>query len=226
MKLKRSLIIACSLALLQACSLKKDLQDVGRNARILFINASPDSGPVNIQANSTPLAANLAFASATGYQTLVQGTYVVNVTATGSNSFILNGTVILNGGGNYSFFTTDSAGRYQAALVNDDLTPPFADSARIRLIDMAPDGIAYDLYAGDSLISGGRHFNDQVQQHYLSNFTEVRANNYNIQVRRTGSTQPVASFPGYLLRGTGIYTVYLVRPSGAAAVSAYIIANL
>jgi hypothetical protein len=84
--------------------------------------------------------------------------------------------------------------------VQDTITPS-ADSAKIRILDLAPIGdtvnIAYvNVNGGTSVVSYSRSFNDQANNISYAHFISIPVGTYTFSVTQTGTTN---SFP---LEGT------------------------
>lgn len=81
-------------------------------AKVRFVHASPDAPAVDVAVTgaATPIFANVAFRSATNYETVAAGTVDLQVRAAGSNNVVLTVPgVTLTGGATYTIYAVGLA---------------------------------------------------------------------------------------------------------------------
>jgi hypothetical protein len=198
---------------------------------LMFVNASLNQEDIDIYSFSTLVASGLTYPDSTGYMQVGVGT-AFNLTyfPTGSTlDTLTSGTTDLTSAADYSFFIIDSAGGHvQVADVQDILTPPSADSVKLRFLNFSISAPAVDLVnisSGQTLYSA-MGFNTNIAAN--SAFMTIPAGTYTFAVRPTGTTTQLTSVNSLSLSGAGIYTLFLkgtADSTGVAALSVGVIRN-
>jgi hypothetical protein len=194
------------------------------NARVMVVHASPDAPGVDLFVDNVRVDSNLTFLQNTGYLTVTAGLRTVKVTATGSNTVVIQGPVPVTAGMVYSVFATDSLASITPLLLIDTLTTPAAGKAHVRFLHLSPNAPAVDITLEDgTVVFGNRAFGEHTA------FTPLDAGAYVLQVRLAGTSTVVLTLPSITLTAGKIYTVYAKGfvgvSSGAQALGAEIIEN-
>ena len=92
---------------------------VGR-ARIRFVNAGSDIGPVDILVNFAKAFTGVPNASATTYAEELEDTYTITFVIAGTTTDLLSMPVAVTAGRTYSMYLVGTAGQYTAILTRDD----------------------------------------------------------------------------------------------------------
>src|SRR5690242_6940917 len=97
-----------------------------------IVNASPNSGNVDVYLNASPLVTGLPYGTDTGYYNLTPGTYALMVDSAGTTNTWLNESVMFAPGQSFSVFLSDSASIMKATVIQDSTTIPSTDSVKVR----------------------------------------------------------------------------------------------
>lgn len=223
-------VLILSILALAACG-KGTINSSQTTGGIMFVNASLNQEDIDIYSFSAIVASGLTYPDSTGYMQVGVGT-AFNLTyfPTGSTLDTLeSGTTDITSAADYSFFIIDSAGGHvQVADVQDILTPPSADSVKLRFLNFSISSPLVDLVnvsSGQTLYSG-MGFDANIAAN--SAFMTFPAGTYTFAVRPTGTTTVLASVNSLSLSGGGIYTLFLkgsADSTGVAALSVGVIRN-
>ena len=190
---------------------------------INVVHASPDAPGVDLLLNNTIVGTNLMFPNNTGYLEVNSKTSNVKVNVTGTSTTAIEADLLFDAYKNYSIFAVDAVSNISALVIEDDLTPPAPGSAHVRFIHLSPDAPAVDI----TLTDGTVVFGDYSFGEY-SDFIQLGADTYDLQVRLAGTATVVLDLPGITVQDGRIYTVFakgFVTGSGNDALGAEIILN-
>jgi hypothetical protein len=191
-------------------SCKKDADPLTVNvgtASVLVVNASPDAPALDVRFNDSLRVSSLAYLSSSR-QTVTAGNVNVKVSAAGTTTYPINGTLTANANSSYTFFIYDSFSRVRATALADNLAAPPAGKANVRFLNLNPSSSSVDLaIAGGAVLYNGRTFNDQAADASLQTFTAINAGSYTLEVRSAGSSTVLYTLPVVFEPGK-IYTVY------------------
>lgn len=178
-------------------------------AAILSVNASPNSGTVDVLLNGTPFISQIPYGNFSAYSQVTPGNYVLRIGASGSSTMIDTNFQPLEGN-YYSIFVVDSVSKMKPAIVTDKITATSSDSSMIRFFHFSPNTPSVDLVLSDgTLLSGARTFNDQSKTASYQSFTRVKAGDYNLEVRSSGTGSVLVPTKTYNLKGGSTYTIFL-----------------
>jgi hypothetical protein len=196
----------------------QDRTDEG--ASIRFVHASPDAGAIDVIADGAVVAENVAFGSATDYLAMPSGKHQVQIVPTGSTaeSAVLDEEVDLDGGGAYIFAAAGLLNDLQSKLYEVDLDDLDENQARVRLIHLAPDQDNIDL-----AISGGDELQDDVDFPNASDYDDIDAGTYDLDVREHDGDAVVASAPGTEIQAARAYDILLLGQASADNLSTLIL---
>jgi hypothetical protein len=199
------------------------------DACIDVVHASPDAPLVDVYVDGALAISGLGYGWHSGWVPLPAGDHQIQVTATGQapDTAVIDATVTVEPGVAYQVAATGQLANIAPAIFTTDLSGLTADTARVRVIHASPDAPAVDVAVtgGDVLISNLAFPN-------ASDYLEVPAGAYDLEVRPAGTTDVALSLPGVQLDGGTVYDIYaigqvsdgtlqvLVIPSIAAAPAA------
>ena len=177
------------------------------DACLNVIHASPDAPNVDVWVNGEPALTDVAFQDFSGWLALPAGEYHVVVTPTGetADAAVIDATLTLEAGVAYHVAAVGTVAEIQPAVIEADLSATTDDGARVRVIHASPDAPAVDiaLTDGDVLIPN-------LAFGAASDYLEVPAGSYDLEVRVAGTTDVALALPGTALDGNMLYDVIAV----------------
>lgn len=193
-------------------------------AKIMVTHASPDAPGVDLLVDNVKLnSAALNFPSSTPYITVFSGDRNIKVNVGGTSTTVINATLPLGAGKNYSVFAIDSVASIDALVVEDNLSTPATGKAHIRFIHLSPDAPAVDV----AVDGGAVVFGDYSYEEY-SAFTPLDAGTYDLEVRVAGTSTVALDLDPITLQAGKIYTVFakgFLGGTGSQALGAQVIVN-
>lgn len=213
---------------ISSCS-KQASTAAGLNIQYEILNLSPDLQPVNlfidfIQVN--PLNNPFVFGINHGYffvpsvDTPYQMRPVLNTGIT-----VFHRDDVLQPGLKYSLFIVGQQGdgSLTSVFTVDTSASPAIGRGKLRFVNVSPTATAgLDVYA-----NGTKAFNNVLYTKF-SNYIELPAGNYDLQVNSTGSTTVLKDVPGITIQDGRLYTLYAygyTTRTDSAAFSAAVITN-
>ncbi|WP_411963467.1 DUF4397 domain-containing protein [Haloferax sp. YSMS24] len=174
-------------------------------AMVRVAHLSPDAPNVDVYVDDDVALEDVPYGAVSDYLSLPVGTYTVKITAAGDES-----TVAFEGdvGVEEATYTVAAVGElgegtFQPLVLEDDVSLPDAETARVRVVHASPDAPAVDITAGDQTLFDGVEFTQ-------SGSVEVPADTYTLQVRgdtESNDGDAVAEFD-VELTGETVYTVF------------------
>ena len=186
------LIGFAALAVLPGAGRAQDRTD--EDASIRFVHASPDAPAIDVIVDGAPVAENVAFSSASDYLPFSAGEHQVQIVPTGSGaeSAVLDETVDLDGGGAYIFAAAGLLNEIEAKTYEVDLDDLDENQSRVRLVHLSPDTDNVDLY-----VTGGDEWFDDVDFPNASDYKDVDAGSYDLEVRAHDSETVALTLSGF-----------------------------
>ena len=173
------------------------------------VNASPNSGNVDVYLNGSPVVYMLPYGTDTGYYSVQAGTYTLTIDTAGSATPWYNQSISFAAGVNYSVFAIDSAQKMQTSVVVDSFTAPSGDTALIRFLDYSPNTGAIDVAVqGGSVLFSNRTYNDVAANASFAQFGNLTAGTYTLEVRAAGTSTVLFTFPNFTVTGGKVYTLF------------------
>ncbi|MFK5602504.1 DUF4397 domain-containing protein [Haloferax volcanii] len=174
-------------------------------AMLRVAHLSPDAPNVDVYVDDAVALSDVPFGAVSDYLSVPVGTRTVKVTAAGDES-----TVAFEGDLDVAeaTYTVAAVGElseetFEPLVLEDDVSLPADDTARVRVVHASPDAPAVDVTAGDTVLFDGVSFTQ-------SGSVEVPADTYALQVRgdtESNDGDAVAEFDVELAGGT-VYTVF------------------
>jgi len=194
-------------------------------AYVKFIHASPGAPNVDVQVAGAFAAQNAAYGSATSsYARVKAGTNEkVQVFAAGKDATaVLSANATFTKNQYYTVLALNTPANLQAAIENDDLTPPSSGNCKIRVVHGSPSAGPVDVYVTAPGVSLTDPKNPVTP--VLTNFTfgtvtkylQVPAGSYEVRVTVTGDPSAVAidtGATGVPLMAGDIYTAVALDPN-------------
>ncbi len=179
-------------------------------ARVMVVHASPDATGVDLLVDDTKVNSTaLVYPENTGYLTVEAGTRNFKVNATGTETTVIDVNQNLMKDQSYSIFASGSVmdSDLQPLVITDDLTAPANGNAKIRFVHLSPDAPAVDVVA-TSVATGDQAMFEDMSFREFTEFIEVPAGAYDLQVLLTADGTEVLNIEGQALQSGGIYTVF------------------
>jgi hypothetical protein len=177
------------------------------NAKVRVVHASPDAPAVDVFVNGNKALSNVPFFTASSYLDLPGGSYDIKVTAAGdeSKAVIDAKGVTIEGGKAYTIAAVGKLAEIKPAVLADNLAAPASGKAKVRVIHASPDAPAVDVK-----VKGGATLISNLAFPNASNYLEVDAGSYDLQVTPAGASDVVIDLPGTKLEAGKIYDVFAV----------------
>jgi hypothetical protein len=169
-------------------------------ARLRAVHASPDAPNVDILVDNTTVLSNVAFTQFLDYTTVPAGDRNIKVNATGTASSVIDVTVPLAGGTNYTVLAVNFVDSIEPLLLVDNTTTPTPGNAKVRVVHASPDAPNVDVLVDDTIVLTDVAFKE------FSDYLEVPAGARNFKVNATGTASTVIDVTP-TLADSGIYTV-------------------
>lgn len=177
------------------------------DACVDIIHASPDAPNVDVYVNGEKALENVAFGQFSGWMALPAGDYHVQVTPTGkmADAAVIDANVTLEAGAAYQVAAVGTVDKISAQVYQTDLHMRGDKMASIRVIHASPDAPAVDIApkGGDALISN-LAFPD------ASDYLDVPAGTYDLDVRPAGTMDVALALPGVKLEAGMVYDVFAI----------------
>jgi hypothetical protein len=106
--------------------------------QIRYLNAIPGAGNVDFWVDSTEILTSSAYGSTAKYQGIGSGSHTVEVRTAGTATDLINTSVTLQGGKQYTFLAEKVQGNNAPVLLTDDNTAPASGDIKIRGINASP----------------------------------------------------------------------------------------
>ncbi|KAB1188414.1 MULTISPECIES: DUF4397 domain-containing protein [Haloferax] len=174
-------------------------------AMVRVAHLSPDAPNVDVYVDGSVALSDVPFGAVSDYLSVPTGTRSVKVTAAGDES-----TVAFEGDVEVEEATYTVAavgelgeGTFQPLILEDDVSIPSDEMARVRVVHASPDAPAVDITTGGQTLFDGVEFTQ-------SGTAEVPADTYTIEVRgdtESNDGDAVAEFDVQLASGT-VYTIF------------------
>ncbi|NTU77851.1 MAG: DUF4397 domain-containing protein [Chloroflexales bacterium] len=200
----RKLIILGLVALMALAIIPPAFAQAG-TAKVRVVHASPDAPAVDVFVNDNKALTNVPFFTASDYLDLPAGSYRVQVTPTGqpASAAVIDATATIEAGKAYTIAATGPVASIKPTIIVDDLSAPASGKAKIRVYHFSPDAPAVDVKpaGGNALITGLAFPN-------ASDYLEVPAGSYDLQVTPTGEGTVVIDLPDTAVEAGKIYSVF------------------
>lgn len=201
----RKLSIALTTALLFALLVVPAAFAQSGSAKVRVIHASPDAPAVDVFVNGNAVLTNVGFFAASPYLDLPAGTYRVQVapTGAGAGSAVIDANLTIEAGRAYTVAAVGPVASIRPQVIVDDLRAPAAGQAKVRVYHFSPDAPAVDVkLANGTTLIGNLAFPN------ASNYLEVPAGTYDLQVTPAGGSAVVINLPGTAVNAGQIYSVF------------------
>lgn len=179
----------------------------GADAQVRVVHASPDAPAVDVFVNGDLAVEGLEFGTATDFLSLPAGEYQVQVSPAGGtpDDAVIDAMLPLEGGQAYDVAAVGFLAEIGAEVYPVDLSPTAAGSATVRAVHASPDAPAVDV-----AVTGGPVLFSGLQFPNASDYAEVDAGAYDLEVRPAGTEDVAVSASGVALDEGVVYDVYAI----------------
>jgi hypothetical protein len=178
----------------------------GADAQLRVAHLSPDAPAVDVYVGGNRVVTNATSGSVSPYLRLPGGSAAVKVTRAGAGAGapgLLELAVPIAGGRAYTLATAGRLAELQGLVLTDDVATPAAGKAKLRLVHGSPNAPAVDV-----AVAGGPVLFRDVSFREASDYVEVDAGAYNLEVRPAGQTVVALPVPGVRVQPGVTYTVF------------------
>lgn len=197
-------------------------------AYVKFIHASPGAPNVDVEVGGKFAAQNAAYGSATSaYAPVPAGSNrKVQVFVAGKDSSaVLSANQAFIKNQYYTILALNTPTKLQAAIENDDLTPPTSGNCKVRVVHGAPSAGTVDVYVtapGTVIDDPGNPVTPALSGFTfptVTSYLQVPAGSYRVRVTAAGKPSEVAidtGTTGVPLSAGAIYTAVALDPNPAS----------
>jgi len=170
------------------------------------LHSSPKSPAVDVYINDTLKFRNLSYGAFTDYVEVITGDYNVKLYAAGTKtSPILNKNIFIPPGKIYTAAAIGLLPNIDILLVLEPKVASPSDNVYIKFAHLSPNAGAIDIALPD-----GKILFRNIKYKQFTDYIEVPAGTYTIEVRPTGTTTIALYIPNIKLKPQRFYTVYVV----------------
>ena len=177
------------------------------DACISVVHASPDAPNVDIYLDGEQVLGDLGFGWWSNWLAVPAGEHQVQVTAAGAapDTAVIDATVTVEEGMGYQIAATGFLAEITPQVYPIDFRAIEEGNARVNVVHTVPDAPAVDVAVtgGDVLVPGLEFPN-------ASDFLEVPAGTYDLEVRVAGTEDVALPLPGVELNAGSLYNVYAI----------------
>ncbi len=190
-------------------------------ARLRVIHASPDAPAVDVCADGQVAFSQAPFPSATAYASLDAATYAIQVIAAGAgcdSDAVIAANLPLEEGQDVSVVAVNFLSDIEPLVLVDDNASPGSGNAKVRFVHAGPDAPTVDITLTD-----GTTLFDDISFKEASDYLQVAAGSYDLQVRDATGETVVLTLNGVELVAGKVYTVFAVGLlNGEPALDAFV----
>lgn len=212
MKTKQSLVqISKTLGLLMLTALllvscKKDKNDGAKqSARVNLMISSPGATELSLFVNGTKSAtAALNYNSVVRNLSVNPGTVEFSFKKKDVTEVLDKISATVKPAGTYTLIFADKSPKTAVILVEDDLSNPTAEKAKVRFANLSPDAPALDLYVvgkTDAIVT-----NKTFKQ--VSAFVNIDPGALGFEIKENGKTEVLATLTKFTIEKGKIYTIW------------------
>jgi hypothetical protein len=186
------------------------------SALVRVINTVPGGKSVDVFADEKKVFEAIAFKAVTGYKELPDYRHTFRVRPTGQDNTqpLTENNEALNGGKHYTIVVMpDTNDKVSLKIFNDNLVPPPADKAEVRVIHASPDAGEVDVVAKQ----GNKKLFSGVNSGSGTNYTQVDAMSTTLEIRPEGNDNPLVTLTNEKLDKGKIYTIVVAGSTKGTA---------
>lgn len=193
------------------------------HALLRVINAAPELRAADVQDDQGSVISVVNYQQVTPYVELKSEVQRLRLLPTGqmnAQPLATNNEILMAGRHYTAIALPDKSGKVELRVVNDNLTPPLAGKAKVRIINTAVNAGEIDVYAqGDTkpLFTG-------VNFQTVTGYNEMDAKTLTLEVRHEDSPKVLLTVPNVNFEPLKIYTIVVMgKPKGAPQFTATVV---
>jgi hypothetical protein len=177
------------------------------DACISVVHASPDAPNVDIYLDGEQVLGDLGFGWWSDWLTIPAGEHQVQVTAAGAalDTAVIDATVTVEAGMGYQIAATGHLADITPQIYPIDFSTLEDGNARINVVHAVPDAPAVDV-----AVTGGDVLVGELSFPNASDFLDVPAGTYDLEVRVAGTEDVALPLPGVEIEAGSLYNVYAI----------------
>lgn len=177
------------------------------DAKVRVAHFSPDAPAVDVYVDGKKKLSNVPYQAMSDYLALPAGSHTFEVRAAGTPATgvpAIKAAPDLAAGKSYTVAAVGKLATITGQVYEDDVTPPAAGKAKVRVIHAAADVPEVDV-----AVKGGAVLFPKVAFNAATPYTELAAGSYDLEIRAAGTTNVLLGRPVTVQPG-GIYTIAAV----------------
>jgi len=205
-------IAGASLIALTLSCCKKSNDTPSNTASLMVVNGTVGVAGIDATVGGAVMGNgnNLTYGRNTGYQNVASGSQTIAMSIDGLTTSFASSTESMAVGSHYSAFAGGFVSSPFVVFTTDDVTP-VSGEAKVRFVNLSPDGFSAKCYVNYALIDSNVNVTD------VTSFAQVPpSSSANIGVTYTGSTSPLQLDPVTLVGGK-VYTVVISGSSSGGS---------
>ncbi len=213
--IKRLVLLFVGLLLFSGCE-KQNIDDLNTTptGQLALLILSPGSPELSLYFSGQKAANKpLTFGTIIPYNAVVANKYELSFSKKDSSSVFAKINGEIKAGKYYTLIVGDKSPRASLALIEDDLSAPAPEKARIRFANLSPDSIALDLYIAGKIQTpiSKQSFRS------VSTFVNVEPGSaLKIEIKAHGKTETLAVLDNAVIEKGKIYTIWSKGVRGVA----------
>lgn len=175
-------------------------------AFVRVINAVPGNKPMAIFADDQKVFDSVAFKNVTPYQEIPDSRHTFRLRLAGDDQAqpVAENTEGLTAGKHYSVVIMPGNGdKAMLQIVNDNITPPPAEQAQVRMINASPDAGEVDLVAKE----GNKKLFSGINMQSETSYSNVVPMKTSLEVRAKGQDMAILTVPNANIEKGKLYTI-------------------
>lgn len=189
---------------------------------VRVVNATLSHPSLDLLVNATVSASAITKDGASGYVAVTEGTQVLQLNDSGSSIALATLSPTISKDQHFTMLVYESSGAIKTSIINDENGAPAAGTAAVRILDLAPDAGAVDVYVTDpaaSLATLTAPTFSLSSTGLTTAFLTFGTGTYRVRVTGAGDTTDMRlDIPSIALASTQVETVILTPTSGGVLV--------
>ncbi len=189
---------------------------------VRFVNASPDSPPLDVLFDGSTVVQALGSGQLTAYLIVNAGSPTIAMRPTGVQDAVFQVTPTLTVGGAYTVLAMGPFASIEGAVLTDDNTIPGTGNVRLRGVHAAAGAAALDVYitAPGAELAAAQPAFSALSFKDVSPYVSLAAGQYQIRLTLAGTTTVEHDAGNFTFGSREVHSVYILGPpTGATPLS-------